>query len=89
MKNRFSVVEKDGRYHLYEGDKEYLTPCLFPLSSCDKGLMEAIARRLGENKPNVVMLYLNNNIAIRLYVDAFVEGTWAECKDIILAKMRK
>lgn len=58
MKNRFSVVEKDGRYHLYEGGKEYLTPCLFPLSSRDKGLMEAIARRLGENKPNVVMLYL-------------------------------
>ncbi len=38
---------------------------------------------------NVVMLYLNDNMAIRLYIDAFVEGTWAECKDIILAKMRK
>ena len=23
---------------------------------------------------------MNNNIAIRLYKDAFVEGTWEECK---------
>ena len=29
---------------------------------------------------NVVMIFMNNNIAIRLYKDAFVEGTWEECK---------
>ena len=58
MKERFDVVEKDGRFHLYEGGQEYLTPCFFPISSCDKGLVEAIARKLGEGKPNLVMLYL-------------------------------
>lgn len=42
-----------------------------------------------KEKGNVVMLYLNDNMAIRLYIDAFVEGTWAECKNIILAKMHK
>ena len=58
MKKRFSVVEKDGRFHLYEDGQEYVTPCFFPISSCDKGLVEAVARKLGEGKPNLVMLYL-------------------------------
>lgn len=42
-----------------------------------------------KEKGNVVMLYLNDNMAIRLYIDAFVEGTWAECKGKILEKMHK
>lgn len=58
MKQKFSVVEKNNRYFLYEGDHEYTTPCLFNISSRDKGLVEAIARKISENKPNLVKLYL-------------------------------
>lgn len=31
-------------------------------------------------KGNEILIYLNGNIAIRLYKDTFVEGSWVECK---------
>ena len=33
-----------------------------------------------KEKNNVVMIFMNNNLALRLYKDAFVEGSWEECK---------
>ena len=33
-----------------------------------------------KEKNNVVMIFMNNNMALRLYKDAFVEGSWEECK---------
>lgn len=42
-----------------------------------------------KEKGNVVMLFMNNNMALRLYKDAFVEGSWQECKKIVLQKMNK
>ena len=39
-----------------------------------------------KEKNNVVMVFMNNNMALRLYKDAFVEGSWEECKKLILEK---
>lgn len=39
-----------------------------------------------KEKSNVVMIFMNNNMALRLYKDAFVEGSWEECKKMILGK---
>lgn len=36
-----------------------------------------------KEKNNVVMIFMNNNTALRLYKDAFVEGSWEECKEKI------
>ena len=36
-----------------------------------------------KEKNNIVMIFMNNNMALRLYTDAFVEGSWEECKDKI------
>ncbi len=36
-----------------------------------------------KEKNNVVMIFMNNNLALRLYKDAFVEGSWEECKEKI------
>ncbi len=41
-----------------------------------------------KEKNNVVMIFMNNNTALRLYKDAFVEGSWEECKQKINS-MRK
>lgn len=38
---------------------------------------------------NVVLVFMNNNMALRLYKDAFVEGSWEECKKLILEKKEK
>lgn len=42
-----------------------------------------------KEKGNVVMLYCNHNISIRLYKDAFIAGTWEECQEMVLQKMQK
>ena len=39
-----------------------------------------------KEKNNIVMIFMNNNMALRLYKDAFVEGSWQECKERILEK---
>ena len=39
-----------------------------------------------KEKKNVIMIFMNHNLALRLYQDAFVEGSWEECKKIILEK---
>ena len=36
-----------------------------------------------KEKNNVVMIFMNHNLALRLYKDAFVEGSWEECKEKI------
>lgn len=33
-----------------------------------------------KEKGNVVMIFMNNNTGLRLYKDAFVEGSWEECR---------
>ena len=58
MKNKFSVVNNCGRYYMYVNDRIYHTPCCFKISSTDKGLVEAIARKYQEGKPNLVKRYL-------------------------------
>lgn len=42
-----------------------------------------------KEKNNIVMLFFKNNTAIRLYKDAFVEGSWQECRALIRAKTGK
>ena len=39
-------------------------------------------KRISENGNNVI-IYFNDNLSTRLYKDAFVEGTWEECKEKI------
>ncbi len=41
-----------------------------------------------KEKNNVVMISFNTNFAIRLYKDAFVEGTWEECKELLISKQK-
>ncbi len=42
-----------------------------------------------KEKNNVVMIFMNHNMALRLYKDAFVEGSWEECKRMILEKTKQ
>ena len=39
-------------------------------------------------KGNVVLILMNDNIAFRLYKDAFVEGSWEECKELLNSKCK-
>ena len=39
-------------------------------------------------KGNVILILLNDNIAFRLYKDAFVEGSWEECKKLLNSKQK-
>ena len=41
-----------------------------------------------KEKNNVVMIFMNSNMALRLYKDSFVEGSWEECKNMILGKKK-
>lgn len=36
-----------------------------------------------KEKNNDVLIFFNNNLALRLYKDAFTEGSWQECKEKI------
>ena len=42
-----------------------------------------------KEKGNAVLIIMNHNMALRLYKDAFVEGSWEECKKMLLEKMKK
>ena len=42
-----------------------------------------------KEKDNVVMIFMNNNMALRLYKNAFVEGSWEECKRILFEKSKQ
>ena len=33
-----------------------------------------------KEKNNDILIFFNNNLGLRLYKDAFVEGTWEDCK---------
>ena len=39
-------------------------------------------------KGNVILILLNDNMALRLYKDAFVEGSWEECKKLLNSKQK-
>ena len=39
-----------------------------------------------KEKKNVVKIYFNGNLLLRLYKDAFVEGSWEECNALLAAK---
>lgn len=39
-----------------------------------------------KEKDNLVIIFMNNNMALRLYKDSFVDGSWDECKQIIFEK---
>lgn len=39
-----------------------------------------------KEKNNAVLILMNHNMALRLYKDAFVEGSWEACKQMILEK---
>ena len=41
-----------------------------------------------EEKNNIINVFFNNNLCLRLYKDAFVEGSWEECKAKINSKMK-
>lgn len=59
MKHNFRLVEKEGKYFIYQDEQEYLTPLHLPLATSDKGLAETIIRKISEGKPNLVKLYLS------------------------------
>ena len=42
-----------------------------------------------QEKDNVIMIFMNHNMALRLYKDAFVEGSWQECKSLLQEKMQE
>lgn len=37
---------------------------------------------------NEVIIFFNDNIATRIYKDAFIEGSWEECNTLIQSKMK-
>ena len=39
-----------------------------------------------KEKHNAVLIFMNQNMALRLYKDAFVTGSWEDCKKMILEK---
>lgn len=41
-----------------------------------------------KEKGNVVFIYLNDNMMLRLYKDAFTEGDWEACKQKITSMMK-
>lgn len=59
MKHNLKLVERDGKYFIYEGEQEYLTPLHLPICVSDKGLAESIIRKITEGKTNLVKLYLS------------------------------
>ena len=42
-----------------------------------------------KEKDNSVMIFFHNSLGLRLYKDAFVEGSWEECRELLLSKMEK
>lgn len=57
--NSYKVVEKENKYYIFEGEKEYLTPILLPIATSDKGLAESILRKMNEGDQDAVMQYLD------------------------------
>ena len=41
-----------------------------------------------KEKNNVVMIFFSGNMAVRIYKDAFAEGSWEECKEFLYARMK-
>lgn len=39
-----------------------------------------------KDKNNVIIIFMNDNMTLRLYKDAFTEGSWEECKSMIMKK---
>lgn len=72
------------RFFLWDADRgeKYTTPCLFNISSYDAGLVDAIGRKISENKPNLVKLYLkkfNNAELVDIIKDLFsIDSYWQQ-----------
>ena len=58
MEKVYQVCEKENRFFIFKGEKEHRTMIQSTISSSDKGLVEAIVRKMNEGKPNLVNLYL-------------------------------
>lgn len=41
-----------------------------------------------KEKGNLIMIFLNDNLVIRLYKDAFVTGSWNECREKINSMLK-
>ena len=41
-----------------------------------------------KEKNNVIIIFFNNNLGLRLYKDTFVEGSWEECKEKINSMLK-
>ena len=41
-----------------------------------------------KEKGNVALIVFNDNIAVRLYKDAFVDTSWEECKELLNSKRK-
>ncbi|MBO5869670.1 MAG: YcxB family protein [Clostridia bacterium] len=90
---RFVVISR--RYKLYS--KTYgVTEWIRTVEFADEEIIitdhSSVSKHKYENikkikeKNDVVMIFINNNMAIRIYKNAFVEGSWEECKEMLKAK---
>ncbi len=41
-----------------------------------------------KEKDNIVIIFLDGNMGLRLYKDAFTEGSWEECRALIDSKVK-
>lgn len=91
--SRFVVLSR--RYKLFEktyGVSEWLRTTEFLddkiVVTDHTSVMEMKYSQITKSKErsNVVLMFCNNNTAIRVYKDAFVEGSWEECKELINSK---
>ena len=91
--SRFAIMSR--RYALFSktyGVHEWIRTTEFSEEEIVFTDHNSIARLKYENikkikeKGNTVMIFFNGNIALRLYKDAFVEGSWEECKELLNSK---
>ena len=85
------------RYKLYSnvyGVTEWIRATEFTLDEITLTDHTSVTKVRYENikkikeKGNTVMIFLTHGLAMRLYKDAFVEGSWDECKEIINSKCK-
>lgn len=94
--NNYKLIEKENKYFIYEGDKEYLTPILLPIVTSDKGLAEAILHKMNDGEQEAVKQYLDKynsdeltNMILELasadpyYSDNEIKMYFKHCKEYI------
>ena len=90
MNKVFHVVEKENRFFIYKENDEFRTVIQNTISSADKGLAEAIARKMNEGKPNLVNLYLckfDKQDLIDLLIDLSVNDNNFTCTSLELPEL--